>query len=99
MHYAFFLERQLFLFSVFFCFFAAINVWITSYVWRETCSVFYLPRTLRFSLLSFQRVFSFLLLRLACIFCLDFCSDLAISLHQGVFEPLVYVGFPQKRCL
>jgi hypothetical protein len=33
---------------------------------------------------------------LACIFCLDFCSDLVISLHQGVFWPLVHVGFPQK---
>jgi hypothetical protein len=80
--------------------FAAINVWITSCVWREICSVFHLPRTLRFSLLSFQRVFSFfLLLCLACIFRLDFCSDLAISLHQGVFGPLVYVGFPQKSFL
>jgi hypothetical protein len=39
--------------------FAAINVWITSCVWRELCSIFHLPRTLCFSLLSFQRVFSF----------------------------------------
>jgi hypothetical protein len=38
-------------------------------------------------------------LRLAFIFCLDFCSDLVISLHQGVFGPLVYVGFHQKSCL
>jgi hypothetical protein len=49
----------------FFCFwfsfalFAAINVWMTSCVWREICSVFHLPRTLCFSLLSCQRVFSF----------------------------------------
>jgi hypothetical protein len=48
-----------FAFSFIFVLFAAINVWITSCVWRETCSVFHLPRTLRFSLLSFQRVFSF----------------------------------------
>jgi hypothetical protein len=39
----------------------------------------------------------FLLLRLAFDFCLDFCSDLVISLHQGVFLPLIYVGFPQKE--
>jgi hypothetical protein len=30
------------------------------------------------------------------IFCLDLCSDLVISLHQGVFWPLVLVGFHQK---
>jgi hypothetical protein len=41
----------------------------------------------------------FLLLRLAYIFCLDFCSDLVLSLHQGVFGSLVYVGFPQKSFL
>jgi hypothetical protein len=38
----------------------------------------------------------FLLLGLACIFHLDFYSDLVLSLHQGVFGPLVYVGFSQK---
>jgi hypothetical protein len=42
-----------------FALFSAINIWIISCVWRETCSVFHLPRTLHFSLLSFQRVFSF----------------------------------------
>jgi hypothetical protein len=36
-------------------------------------------------------------LRLAFVFCLDFCSDLVISLHQGTFRPLVYVGFHLKR--
>jgi hypothetical protein len=41
----------------------------------------------------------FLLLRLALVFRLDFCSDLALSLHQGVFEPLVHVGFHQKSFL
>jgi hypothetical protein len=39
----------------------------------------------------------FLVLRLAFIFRLDFCSDLVISLYQGVFRPLVYVGFHLKR--
>jgi hypothetical protein len=52
-----------------------------------------------FSLLSFNKCSLFLELRLAFIFCLDFCSDLVLSLHQGVFRPLVYVGFHQKTCL
>jgi hypothetical protein len=51
-----------------------------------------------FSLLSFNECSLFLELRLAFVFCLDFCSDLVLSLHQGVFRPLVYVGFPQKSC-
>jgi hypothetical protein len=59
---------------------------------------FSLPRTLYFSLLSFNECSLFLVLRLAFIFCLDFCSDLVISLYQGVFRPLVYVGFHQKSC-
>jgi hypothetical protein len=60
MHYAFFLERQLFLLSVFFCF-ACCNKWLDHImlVWRETYFTFHLPRTLCFSLLAFQRVFSF----------------------------------------
>jgi hypothetical protein len=58
--------------------------------------VFHLPRTLRFSLLSFNECSLFLELRLAFIFRLDFCSDLALSLHQGVFGPMVHVGFHQK---
>jgi hypothetical protein len=40
----------------------------------------------------------FLELRLAFVFCLDFCLDLVISLHQGVFWPLVHVGIHQKSC-
>jgi hypothetical protein len=58
--------------------------------------VFHLPRTLYFSLLSFNEYSLFLELRLAFIFCLDFCSYLVLSLHQGVFVPLVYVGIHQK---
>jgi hypothetical protein len=59
---------------------------------------FHSPRTLRFSLLSFNECSLFLELRLAFIFCLDFCSDLVLSLQQGVFGPLVYVGIHQKSC-
>jgi hypothetical protein len=58
--------------------------------------VFHLPRTLCFSLFSFNECSLFLELHLAFIFCLDFCSDLVLSLHQGVFGPLVYVGIYQK---
>jgi hypothetical protein len=39
----------------------------------------------------------FLELRLAFDFCLDLYSDLIISLHQGVFLPLVHIGFHQQR--
>jgi hypothetical protein len=59
---------------------------------------FSLPRTLYFSLLSFNEYSLFLELRLAFIFHLDFYSDLHLSLHQGVFRPLVYIGFHQKSC-
>jgi hypothetical protein len=48
-------------FSFQFCLvlFAAINGWTpTNFLWRS-CLAFHLPRTLRFSLLSFQGVFSF----------------------------------------
>jgi hypothetical protein len=51
-----------------------------------------------FSLLSFNECSLFLELRLAFVFCLDFFSDLVISLHQGVFRPLFYVDFHQKSC-
>jgi hypothetical protein len=65
----------------------------------EDLLVFHLPRTLHFSLLLFNECSLFLELRLAFVFCLDFCSDLVLSLHKGVFGPLVYVGIYQKSCL
>jgi hypothetical protein len=85
MHYAFFLECLYFSFQFFLVSFAAINGWTpTNFFWRS-CLAFYLPKTLFFSLLSFNECSLFLLLCLAFIFCLDFYSDLVISLHQGVF--------------
>jgi hypothetical protein len=73
--------------------FAAINDWTpTNSFWRSRLA-FHLPRTLRFSLLSFNECSLFLLLRLVFVFHLDLCSDLVISLHQGLFWPLVHVGF------
>jgi hypothetical protein len=59
---------------------------------------FSLPITLYFSLLSFNECSLFLVLHLAFVFRLDLCSDLVISLHQGVFRALVYIGFHQKSC-
>jgi hypothetical protein len=60
---------------------------------------FSLPRTLYFSLLSFNECSLFLELRLVFVFRLDFFSDLVLYLHQGVFIPLVNFGFHQKSCL
>jgi hypothetical protein len=65
----------------------------------EDLLVFHLPRTLRFSRLSFNECSLFLLLRLAFVFHLDFSSDLVLSLHQGIFGPLVYVGIHLESCL
>jgi hypothetical protein len=86
MHYAFFLERQLFLLSVFFCF-VCCNKCLDHimFVLERDLLCFSLPRTLYFLLLSFNDCSLFLLLHLAFVFRLDFCSDLFISLYQGVF--------------
>jgi hypothetical protein len=91
---------SLLLLSVFFCF-VCCNKWLdpNKFLLEKTHSIFQLPRTLYFSLLSFNECSLFLELHLAFIFRLDFCSDLVISLHQGVFRPLVYVCFHQKYCL
>jgi hypothetical protein len=99
MHYAFFLERLYFSFQFYFVLFAAINGWTPpTNSFQRSCLAFYLPRTLRFSLLLFNECSLFLELRLAFIFHLDFCSDLVLSLYQGVFWPLVHVGIHQKGC-
>jgi hypothetical protein len=47
----------------------------------------------------FNECFLFLELCLAFDFRLDLCSDLVISLHQGVFFPLVHISFHQNSCL
>jgi hypothetical protein len=99
MHYVFFLECQLFLLLVFF-FFVCWNKWLDHimFVLERAMLRFSLPRTLWFSLLSFNKCSLFLLMRLAFVFHLDFYSDLVISLHQGAFGPLFYVCFHQKSC-
>jgi hypothetical protein len=98
MHYVFFLEHLYFSFQFCFVLVAAINGWTpTNLFWRR-CTRFHLPRTLCFSLLSFNECSLFLELRLPFIFRLDIYSDLVLSLHQGVFWPLVHVGIHQKSC-
>jgi hypothetical protein len=52
----------------------------TNFFWRS-CLAFHLPRTFRFSLLSFNECSLFLKLRFVFIFRLDLCSDFIISLH------------------
>jgi hypothetical protein len=95
--YAFFLERLYFCFQFYFVLFAAINgLTPTNLFWRRHTS-FFIAKNILFFTLIVQRVFSFS--RIAFIFCLDLCSDLVISLHQGIFRPLVFVGFHQKSCL
>jgi hypothetical protein len=65
MHYAFFLERLFFSFQFCLVLFAAINGWTPKkFFWRRLLA-FHLPRTLRFSLLSFNECSLFLELRLA----------------------------------
>jgi hypothetical protein len=74
-----------FSFQFFLVLFAAINVWTpTNSFWRS-CLPFHLPRTLSFSLLSFNECSLFLELRLAFVFCLYLCSDLLIYLYQDLF--------------
>jgi hypothetical protein len=58
---------------------------------------FIAKNTLVFTLII-QRVFCFSRTAFSFRFRLDFCSDLALALHQGVFGPLVHVGFHQKSC-
>jgi hypothetical protein len=98
MHFSWSVSYFCFQFS--FALLAAINGWITS-CWfggRHT-SLFICQEHSIFHSYRFNECSLFLELRLACIFCLDFCSDIVLSLHQGVFGPLIYVGFPQKSFL
>jgi hypothetical protein len=71
----------LFLLSVFFCF-VFCNKWLDPQhvSFGEDALRFSLPRTLKFPLFSFNECSLFLVLRLAFIFHLDFCSELVSSL-------------------
>jgi hypothetical protein len=78
--------------------FAAIK-WLdpNKFLLEETLRFSFAKNTLFFTLIV-QRVFSFSRTAFSFLFCLDFCSDLVLSLHQGIFGPLVYVGIHQKCC-
>jgi hypothetical protein len=52
-----------------------------------------------FHSIRFNECSLFLELRLVFDFRLNLCSNILISFYQGVFLPLVYIGFHQKRCL
>jgi hypothetical protein len=85
MHYAFFLERLYFSFQFYFFLFAAINGWTpTNFFWRRFTHFSFAKNTQFFTLIV-QRMFSFSATAFSFHFCLDFCSDLVLSLHQGVF--------------
>jgi hypothetical protein len=85
--------------SLLVCLFAAINGWTpTNFLWRRYTH-FYLQRTLSFSLLLKIERSSFSATAFSFRFRLDLCSDLVISFYQGVFLPLIFIGFHQKRCL
>jgi hypothetical protein len=92
-YYAFFLERLYFRFHFSFVLFAEINGWTpTCFLWKRCTPFFIAKNTLVFTIIV-QRVFSFSSTAFSFRFSLDFCSDLVNSLYQGVFRPLVYVGF------
>jgi hypothetical protein len=86
MHYAFFLERQLFLvFS--FVYFVCCNKWLdpNKFLLEKLPCFSFTKNTPFFTLIVSTSVLLFLELRLAFDFRLDMCSDLVISFHQGVF--------------
>jgi hypothetical protein len=95
MHFSWSIFTFAFQFS--FVLFAAINGWTpTNFFWRRFTHFSFAKNTLVFTLIV-QRVFSFS--RTAFSFCFRLDTDLALSLHLGVFGPLVYVGIHQKSCL
>jgi hypothetical protein len=82
MHYAFFLERQLFLVFSFVCCNKGLDP--NKFLLEKLPCFSFAKNTPFFNLIVSTSVLLFLELRLAFDFHLDFCSDLVISLHQGV---------------
>jgi hypothetical protein len=80
-----FLGVSLLYFSVLFSFICC-NKWLdpNKFILEKIYSFSFAKNT-PFLLLSFNECSLFLELRLAFFFHLDFCSDLVLSLHQGVF--------------
>jgi hypothetical protein len=74
--------------------FAAIIGWTPTNFFLRSCLAFHLPRTLSFSLLSFNECSLFLLLRLVFIFCLDFFQILlylCIKVYFDLWSMLVFI--------
>jgi hypothetical protein len=79
--YAMCFSWSVFIFAFsFFVLFGAINGWTPTYFFWRRHALFSLPRTLYFSLLLFNECSLFLVLHLAFVFRLDFCSELVSSL-------------------
>jgi hypothetical protein len=92
-YYAFFLERLYFRFQFSFVFFATINGWTPKYFFWRRCTLFFIAKNTLVFTIFVQRVFSFSSTAFSFCFFAFFCSELVISLKQGVFRPLVYDGF------
>jgi hypothetical protein len=76
--------------------FDAINGWTPT---NEVALLFICQEHSVFHSIRFHECSLFLELCLAFDFCLNMCSDLVISFYQGIFFPLVHIGFHQKSCL
>jgi hypothetical protein len=100
MHYAFFLEHQLFLLLVFFCF-VCCNKWLDHimFLLEEMNPLFICQERPSFHSYKKPSVLLFYATAFGFRFRLDLRSDLLISIYQGVFLPLIFIGFHQKRCL
>jgi hypothetical protein len=89
-----------FWFSVLFSFICC-NKWLdrNKFLLEKLPCFTFAKNTPFFILIVSTSVLFFLELRLAFDFRLDLCSDLVISFYQGVFLPLVYIGFHKKSWL
>ena len=81
--------------------FVCCNKWLDHimFLLEEMNSIFICQEHSVFHSYNFTECSSFSATAFGFHFRLDLRSDLVISLHQGVFLPLVHVGFPQKSFL
>jgi hypothetical protein len=89
------------IFSFQFCLvlFAAINGWTPTNLFWKSCIAFHLPRTLRFSLLSFQQVFSFFATAFSFYFFALICVQILLYICIKVyFDLLSMLVFIKKSC-
>jgi hypothetical protein len=94
-----FLGASLLPLSVLFCFVCCNKLLDPNkFLLEKTHPIFHCQEHSSFHSYRSTSVLFFLELHLAFIFCLDFCSDLVISLYQGVFRPLVYVSKRFEWC-